>query len=156
MNACHRPWIALGDWNLEEAEHSQMFAEGLATSLDETFQVGMPLPPTRHPGSRRIDYELAHRIYATEVFHRDGVADHKLVGYSVEAGLELQGHYAPKRSVLIRQGEAPETEVKARWDSLWQAASFAAALDAGDVDLAWSLLSDTAEGVLTGARVATT
>ena len=145
-----RPWIALGDWNLEETGLSSLFAEGLATSLDEPFQVGTPLPPTRHPGSRRIDFGLAHRIHATEVFHREGVADHKLVGYSVEAGLALQGHFAPKRLVLSRLGEAPEAELHTRWTRLWQAHSFAQALDEGDVDLAWSLLSDTAEGVLSG------
>ena len=149
LHAFHRPWIALGGWRLEEDEHSRLFAEGLATLLDEPFQVGTPLPPTRHPGGHRIDYGLAHRIHAAEVFNREGVANHKLVGYSVEVGLELQGHYAPKRLVLNRQGEAPETEVKASWNRLWQAPSFAEAVDAGDVDLAWSLLSDTA-GVLTG------
>ena len=134
LHAFHRPWIALGGWRFEEDEHSRLFAEGLATLLDGPFQVGTPLRTASTPqkcliekGSRTISY-----------------------GYSVEVGLELQGHYAPKRLVLNRQGEAPETEVKASWDRLWQAPSFAEALDAGDVDLAWSLLSDIG-GVLTGA-----
>ena len=36
-----RPWIALGDWNLEENGLSSLFAEGLATSLDEPRQLAI-------------------------------------------------------------------------------------------------------------------
>ena len=52
--------------------------------------------------------------------------------------------------VLNSLGGAAEAELQARWARFWQVHSFAQALDEGDVDLAWSLLSDTAEGVLSG------
>ncbi|CAE7631163.1 LINE-1 retrotransposable element ORF2 protein [Symbiodinium microadriaticum] len=142
------PWVALGDYNLEESDLFHVFATGCASSMDEPFKHGAPLPPTRHDARRRIDFGIAAWVHPTSVFHREGVSDHLLVGYIVDGGCALQGHCGPKRAPVCTEADRSTAEVGRLWHAQWCIADFQAYLAKHCVDKAWTLLSNTAEAAL--------
>ena len=137
------PWVALGDWNAETDELCSLFAAGHARCLDDGFD---PLCSTC-TGSRRIDFGITgpgSRLFASELHHRPGVADHLLVGYTVPCDHSVRGGCGPRRAVVTEEAASAAT----RFHERWKPEDFASAVAEADVNLAWQLLSDAAEFAL--------
>ncbi|CAE7262781.1 unnamed protein product, partial [Symbiodinium sp. KB8] len=113
-------WVLLGDYNLEPAEEpmATQLANGFAMSWDGGFETAEPLP-------------------ARWVF-----SDHAQVAYDVD--LEDPAGYCGPSFVELRSDKVSDEAWARRWDDV----AFQRALEAKDVDGAWTLLSDTAEDLL--------
>ena len=139
--------ILFGDFNMiqEAGAVGDALRQGTWHSLDETApHLMLPTNPTR---TRRIDFALCHRrIWATELRHFDNaLSDHRLVAYKLNIVLRTQCFARPRFSALSKQSLP---DVAAQFDLSWKAEDFALALQQGEVDRAWAMLSDSAEKAL--------
>ncbi|CAE7715253.1 unnamed protein product [Symbiodinium sp. CCMP2592] len=143
------PWVLLGDFNLEQFSEPMAanLASGFAWAWDDGFQGSGPLPATRVSG-RRLDYALAcGRFFPTTVRQRWTFSDHAQVAYELDL-TDPVDHRGP----AFRGLSSTSSVTEAHWLS--------AALEDGDLDGAWSLISDVAEDLLgepgaSGARRST-
>ena len=145
--------VLCGDFNAvqEDGAVGAALQRGTWHSLDEFApHLMLPTNPTR---SRRIDFALSHRrIWATELHHYDtALSDHRLVAYTLNIVARSSCFAPPQFARLTR--EDPD-EVASRFAATWQADAFACLIQCGDVDSAWTQLSDAAEEALAdGHRV---
>ena len=152
-------WLALGDFNMEVEDPAlaPILASGAVHCLDQYFP---ELPEaTRRDGHRRIDFGLAHpalvavqRVQSVDVDF--GISDHDLVAYGFEVGDFGVGSYKPHRPSFLDSSGRSELHVGERerrpfpdCDHALQLA-VRCLLDQGEVDEAWTLLSDFAEDQL--------
>ncbi|CAE7273822.1 unnamed protein product [Symbiodinium necroappetens] len=135
-----------GDMNqvAEEGSLARLAMGGALRLLDDARPTQLrPTNPTR---TRRIDFGVADAsVFATELWHADGLCDHVSVGYQLDLHSHFEGFTLPRRAPVE---EASPSEVALRFDRLWQADAFAQALSVGDSNRAWYLLSQTAEQAL--------
>ena len=143
-------FVALGDWNLEQ-EHNALVdyhAGELLRRCDECW-LGEPTPATgpvyRGARRRRIDFALSHlQLPAVELDHSQGPSDHLIprYGFDLRAPL-LRG--GPRRRQLVL--DLPEDIIAEAFDGM-NHDDFELAIKQGDVNLAWTTLSDMAEDLL--------
>ena len=101
------------------------------------------------PGhKRRIDFGLcSHSIWPSSLFHFSSIADHLGVAYSFTGNPYSDGCRPPARRPLFEQ-DCERISSISHW--FWNDSNFQTACSKGDVNLAWSLLSDIAETCLAG------
>ncbi|CAE7672255.1 unnamed protein product [Symbiodinium pilosum] len=143
LRATRLEWVLFGDFNLDpllDKEMSQALSQGLAWHWDEPFSC---CPATRGSG-RRLDYALGTgRLFPAGAFQAWTFSDHAIVGYEVDLS-EPCGARGPARRALCAEPVAVD-----KWRSRWgDGAEFLGLLSSGQVDEAWTLLSDAAEDVL--------
>lgn len=111
--------------------------------LDDDFTAyGLPLASLGRV--RRLDYGLAGaRVYASQLDHAPGPADHLTVRYGFDFN-HVGGHSGPRRKLLSMSKVVEQSA----FDSLWSQEAFDHALTTGQFDGAWKLLSIAAETLL--------
>eukprot|EP00439_Symbiodinium_sp_Y106_P029745 s6446_g3.t1 len=140
------PFLILGDFNalLSDLEGSGLLDSGVVMPMDLPF--GHDLQGTRRGSARRIDFGLcSNHVFPVSLQHSDGVADHYGVLYALDLTLDFDRYRSPCRREL--RDDSYET-VASRFDSCWSGELFRQALREGNVDSAWTLLSDAAEQAL--------
>ncbi|CAE7723192.1 OTUD4, partial [Symbiodinium necroappetens] len=146
-NHSNLPFIVAGDFNLEpnEAIIGEARATGVIKALDDASG-GAPLPATGPARKRRIDYGLCHwSVAASSILHFDpAFSDHASVCYEVPLDVP-PFHVGPRRSPINDDSR----DIIAERFSQLDCTPFRAALDQGNIDDAWRLLSDWAEACLT-------
>ena len=128
-------WIILGDFNLVQDEWplGALLSSGAAHSMDE------PFGPTC---GRRIDYGLCSSwVHATAIDHCPGVGDHLAVRYHLDLKTDFLAGFGPRRAHVPR----PQNVVAECFGRQWSPESFDHAIQDGNVDSAWTLLSSAAE-----------
>ena len=143
-------FVAIGDYNLTQQNPVlfEYLSSGMLVAGDACCP-GEELPATGpvHRGRRRrrIDFALSHpQLHTCEVRHHEGPSDHVVVSYGFDFA-------APR----LRKGPRRRTpgadlnpaRLAVAFDS-WDTAPLNQALEAGEVDRAWALLSDAAEDLL--------
>lgn len=144
LRATRAVWVLLGDFNLEPSLEplATNLARGFAVPWDADFETTERLPGTRESG-RRVDFAVGCGTLApTGLRQRWVFSDHAQVAYDVDLGSPA-GFGGPAFGALAGDPVSEEA-----WMRRWQAASFDAAVAAGDVNTAWTLLSDCAEDLL--------
>ena len=148
--------VLLGDYNLtaQHAPLSEVRALGTWRLADEVVLGDCVMPPTRRdkhgqPCGRCVDFALSTvGLPALARQQNRGPADHDLVSYDFSFARDLRSvPRAPGRLPLASTVEAVSVE---SWNECWAPCSeaFAEALQQGDLDHAWTLLSDAAEDLL--------
>ena len=148
--------VLLGDFNLtaQHAPVSEVRALGAWRYADETVLGDCIMPPTRRdkhglPCGRCVDFALSTvGLPALARQQARGPADHDLVAYDFGIARDLRAvPRAPSRLSLVDSLEVVSSD---SWHERWapRDLEFNSALQAGDLDGAWSLLSDTAEDLL--------
>ena len=143
-------FIAIGDFNVTQ-QHPVLLdylTSGMLVAGDGCCP-GEELPATgpvyRGRRRRRIDYALQHpQLHACELRHLDGPSDHTVVAYSYDFAAPLSRRGPRRRAFredLDMVGIAKALEA-------WDPGPYYQALDSGDLDHAWTLLSDVAEDLL--------
>ena len=144
LRATRAVWVLLGDFNLEPSLEplATNLARGFAVPWDADFETTERLPGTRESG-RRVDFAVGCGTLApTGLRQRWVFSDHAQVAYDVDLGSPA-GFGGPAFGALAGDPVSEEA-----WTRRWKAASFDAAVAAGDVNTAWTLLSDCAEDLL--------
>ena len=110
----------IGDFNLVDSDLCQLFACGVADSLDEPFCAQGPLLPTCR-GDRRIDFAISKHMHPTQFNQHEGVADHDCVVYGFDSSPHQCIKGCPKRSPI----EVTDAEdIHHRWNHHWCATQF--------------------------------
>lgn len=147
INLLHIPWMMIGDFNLVDSDLCQLFACGVADTLDEPFCAQGPLLPTCRR-DRRIDFAIRKHMHPTQFNQHEGVADHDCVVYGFDSSPHQCIKGCPKRSPI----EVTDAEdIHHRWNHHWCATQFENFTKNKDVQAAWTMLSDQAERVLCSA-----
>ena len=148
--------LAFEDWNLEQSEGdvAMFLQQGIVHTCDEAA-CGKELPctdPRRQGGARRrrIDYAVSiGDLFATQVDHipeeeLGGLSDHLAVSYSFDLCAPPVLHGSKRR--MCPASDASDDARPAPPHAF--AASLEALLSEGDLDAAWTFLSDQAKDVL--------
>ena len=145
--------IIIGDFNITAGRRpiSTACATGRWHAMDEAVLGDVVLPGThRNPRGeltgRTIDFGMASQRVVTRTRHQTrGPADHDLVSYGVQGLPRDPAHRLPIRRTLATDTVTPDA-----WQALWQpqTRAWTDARAARDLNAAWTLLSDAAEGAL--------
>ena len=139
-------FVLFGDWNAtdDEGAIARHACEGSLNCLDSAFPFALPCTNPRR--TRRIDFAVSDfRVSASEVSHIEGPWDHVSVCYTLDLSSCFRGFVLPKRSALRTPDACTD---HARWTACWSQEAFDRALQSHDLEMAWRLLSDTAEQAL--------
>ncbi|OLP28704.1 hypothetical protein AK812_SmicGene48905, partial [Symbiodinium microadriaticum] len=143
-------FIAIGDFNVTQ-QHPVLLdylTSGMLVTGDGCCP-GEELPATgpvyRGRRRRRIDYALQHpQLHACELQHLDGPSDHTVVAYGYDFAAPLSRRGPRRRSLREDLDMVGIAEALEAWDP----SPYYQALESGDLDHAWTLLSDVAEDLL--------
>ena len=138
-------WMVLGDYNVTTSETGwhHGWHRGCHGPLTRPSPAEQPLPGTAG-GGRRIDFGLGSVRLCPQQSHAEGLANHVAVRYHFELAV-AEGRLGPSRAAFVYWAEAVSSSL---WGLLWQEVEFQRLLLEKDLDGAWQLLSDTAEGAL--------
>ena len=139
------PYVILGDFNITQTEGSlaAMLATGAIRAADDTG--GSMHPNTNPTDTRRIDFAVAHpNLVASHVhtFRLPAVSDHGIVRVDFPTSCFPRSWQRPGFSTAPAPAEAPDTTPPD------PEPEFSALLEAGQLDAAWTFLSDWAERAL--------
>ena len=145
-----------GDFNLTVSQHPFVAAvmSGRWRSSDEDVIGDLVLPGTHRINGeltgRNIDFAISTRaVPAWARGQARAMADHDLVFYDLEAAPDVRRRLCAPCFRQLEAQPVDEDRAAARWEL--HAADFAHQLRQGDVQGAWTLLSNFAEDTLTSA-----
>ena len=150
-----RRCVVLGDWNMEQREGdvAMLLRNNVIQACDEAAR-GCELPHTGpfHKGSRRrrVDYAVTvGDLFATKVDHVPeemigALSDHRAVSYTFDLSAPLSPQGPRRRSFLDHEHLPCQDHNFSDADK----ALLSLYIESGNVDMAWSFLSDLAEDLL--------